>query len=165
MIRIEQEKPGKNSSPDYDLLAKQVRALGEEETYWLPVLANTSALLMAALPDLNWAGFYLMNRDSLVLGPFQGNPACIRIPLCAGVCGAAARQNKIQRIDDVHQFPGHIACDSASNSEIVLPLHKNGRLVGVLDLDSPLKGRFTPEDETGLQKVVSALEEVAEFTE
>ena len=86
--------------PDYDLLVQQVKALGEEENYWLPVLANTSALLMNALPDLNWAGFYLMNRDSLVLGPFQGNPACIRIPLCAGVCGAAALQNKVQRVVD-----------------------------------------------------------------
>ena len=102
---------------------------------------------MNALPDLNWAGFYLMNRDSLVLGPFQGNPACIRIPLCAGVCGAAALQNKVQRVDDVHQFPGHIACDSASNAEIVIPIHKNGKLVGVLDLDSPLKNRFSEEDE------------------
>ena len=139
-----------NSQPDYDLLVQQVKALGEEENYWLPVLANTSALLMNALPDLNWAGFYLMNRDSLVLGPFQGNPACIRIPLCAGVCGA---------------FPGHIACDSASNAEIVIPIHKNGKLVGVLDLDSPLKNRFTEEDEAGLKKIVAALEEIAEFTD
>ena len=90
----------KNAKPDYDLLVQQVKALGEEENYWLPVLANTSALLMNALPDLNWAGFYLMNRDSLVLGPFQGNPACIRIPLCAGVCGAAALQDKVQRVFD-----------------------------------------------------------------
>ena len=120
---------------------------------------------MNALPDLNWAGFYLMNRDSLVLGPFQGNPACIRIPLCAGVCGAAALQNKVQRVDDVHQFPGHIACDSASNAEIVIPIHKNGKLVGVLDLDSPLKNRFSEEDEAGLKKIVAALEEIAEFTD
>lgn len=153
----------KTLSPDYDLLAKQIKALGEEENYWLPVLANTSALLMNTLPDLNWAGFYLMNRDSLVLGPFQGNPACIRIPLCAGVCGAAALKDQVQRVADVHQFPGHIACDSASNSEIVLPIHKNGKLVGVLDLDSPLTGRFTKEDEAGLKKVVAALEEIAEF--
>ena len=141
-----------NSQPDYDLLVQQVKALGEEENYWLPVLANTSALLMNALPDLNWAGFYLMNRDSLVLGPF-------------GVCGAAALQNKVQRVDDVHQFPGHIACDSASNAEIVIPIHKNGKLVGVLDLDSPLKNRFTEEDEAGLKKIVAALEEIAEFTD
>ena len=97
-----------------------------------------------------------------MLGPFQGNPACIRIPLCAGVCGAAALQNKVQRVDDVHQFPGHIACDSASNAEIVIPIHKNGKLVGVLDLDSPLKNRFTEEDEAGLKKIVAALEEIAE---
>lgn len=155
----------KQKQPDYDLLAQQVKALGEEENYWLPVLANTSALLMNALPDLNWAGFYLMNRDSLVLGPFQGNPACIRIPLCAGVCGAAALQDKVQRVDDVHLFPGHIACDSASNSEIVIPIHKNGKLVGVLDLDSPRKNRFTEADETGLKRIVAVLEEIAAFTD
>jgi len=155
----------KQTQPDYDLLAQQVKALGEEENYWLPVLANTSALLMNALPDLNWAGFYLMNRDSLVLGPFQGNPACIRIPLCAGVCGAAALQDKVQRVDDVHLFPGHIACDSASNSEIVIPIHKNGKLVGVLDLDSPRKNRFTEADEAGLKKIVAVLEEIAAFTD
>lgn len=155
----------KQARPDYDLLAQQVKALGEEENYWLPVLANTSALLMNALPDLNWAGFYLMNRDSLVLGPFQGNPACIRIPLCAGVCGAAALQDKVQRVDDVHLFPGHIACDSASNSEIVIPIHKNGKLVGVLDLDSPRKNRFTEADETGLKRIVAVLEEIAAFTD
>ncbi len=155
----------KQARPDYDLLAQQVKALGEEENYWLPVLANTSALLMNALPDLNWAGFYLMNRDSLVLGPFQGNPACIRIPLCAGVCGAAALQDRVQRVDDVHLFPGHIACDSASNSEIVIPIHKNGKLVGVLDLDSPRKNRFTEADETGLKRIVAVLEEIAAFTD
>ena len=155
----------KQAKPDYDLLVQQVKALGKEENYWLPVLANTSALLMNALPDLNWAGFYLMNRDSLVLGPFQGNPACIRIPLCAGVCGAAALQDKVQRVDDVHKFPGHIACDSASNAEIVIPIHKNGKLVGVLDIDSPVKNRFTEADETGLIRIVAALEEIAEFTD
>ena len=155
----------KKPQPDYDLLVQQVKALGEEENYWLPVLANTSALLMNALPDLNWAGFYLMNRDSLVLGPFQGNPACIRIPLCAGVCGAAALQDKVQRVDDVHRFPGHIACDSASNAEIVIPIHKNGKLVGVLDIDSPLKNRFSEVDEIGLKRIVTVLEEIAEFTD
>ena len=155
----------KQAKPDYDLLVQQVKALGEEENYWLPVLANTSALLMNALPDLNWVGFYLMNRDSLVLGPFQGNPACIRIPLCAGVCGAAALHDKVQRVDDVHKFPGHIACDSASNAEIVIPIHKNGKLVGVLDIDSPVKNRFTEADEAGLKKIVAALEGIAEFTD
>ncbi len=153
----------KQAKPDYDLLVKQVKALGEEENYWLPVLANTSALLMNALPDLNWAGFYLMNRDSLVLGPFQGNPACIRIPLCAGVCGAAALQDKVQRVDDVHQFPGHIACDSASNAEIVIPIHNNGKLVGVLDIDSPVFSRFSEEDRDGLLKVVRVLEQMIEW--
>ena len=153
----------KRLSCDYDLLVKQIKALREEEHYWLPVLANTTALLMNALPALNWVGFYLMTRDSLVLGPFQGKPACIRIPLCTGVCGAAVRNDKVQRIEDVHQFPGHIACDSTSNSEIVLPIHKYGKLVGVLDLDSPLTGRFTEEDEAGLKKVIAALEEIAEF--
>ena len=150
---------------NYALLAQQVRALGEAEHYWLPVLANTSALLKNALPNVNWVGFYLMNRDSLVLGPFQGNPACIRIPLCAGVCGAAALQDRVQRVPDVHQFPGHIACDSASRSEIVIPIHKRGRLVGVLDLDSPVQDRFTAEDEAGLRQIVVVLEEIAEFTD
>ena len=144
--------------PDYDLLVQQVKALGEEENYWLPVLANTSALLMNALPDLNWAGFYLMNRDSLVLGPFQGNPACIRIPLCAGVCGAAAREGRTVVVEDVHRFPGHIACDSRSRSEIVIPLWKDGALFGVLDVDSPSLARFGKADEEGLSVFARILE-------
>ena len=150
---------------DYAILCEQLKSLIEGVPFQTANLANASALLWQELPDLNWAGFYLMNRDSLVLGPFQGNPACIRIPLCAGVCGAAALQDKVQRVDDVHRFPGHIACDSASNAEIVIPIHKNGKLVGVLDLDSPIKNRFTEEDEAGLKKIVAALEEIAEFTD
>ena len=162
---------------DYDLMVSQLRELTDRESNWVADLANASALLFDSMSDLNWAGFYLVDNDhtdkksgieaprQLVLGPFQGNPACIRIPLCAGVCGAAALQNKVQRVDDVHQFPGHIACDSASNAEIVIPIHKNGKLVGVLDLDSPLKNRFTEEDEAGLKKIVAALEEIAEFTD
>lgn len=150
---------------NYQTLIRQSEELLRAEPWYVSALSNLSALIMSSLPDLNWAGFYLMNRDSLVLGPFQGNPACIRIPLCAGVCGAAALQDKVQRVDDVHRFPGHIACDSASNAEIVIPIHKNGKLVGVLDLDSPQKNRFTEEDETGLKKIVAALEEIAEFTD
>ena len=147
-----------NTKTDYDLLVQQVKALGEEENYWLPVLANTSALLMNALPDLNWAGFYLMNRDSLVLGPFQGNPACVTIPWGKGVCGTAAAKDETQLVPDVHQFPGHIACDSASRSEIVVPLHRGGEVVGVLDIDSPVPGRFTPADREGLEALAALME-------
>ena len=150
---------------DFNMLAKQAAEIIREEPWYTAALSNISALIKESMADLNWAGFYLMNRDSLVLGPFQGNPACIRIPLCAGVCGAAALQDRVQRVDDVHKFPGHIACDSASNAEIVIPIHKNGKLVGVLDIDSPVKNRFTEADETGLKKIVAALEEIAEFTD
>ncbi len=148
---------------NYKLLCKQLQALAEEETYWLPLLANASALLMETLPDINWAGFYLMHRDSLVLGPFQGKSACIRIPLCQGVCGAAALQDRVQRVENVHEFPGHIACDSASNSEIVIPIHHKGKLIGVLDIDSPVLNRFSPEDQEGLEAFVAVLEANAEF--
>lgn len=122
-------------------------------------LANASALLYQELEDLNWAGFYLLEEGRLVLGPFQGKPACIEIPLGKGVCGSAAGQDRIARVEDVHQFPGHIACDGASRSEIVLPIHFQGQVTGVLDLDSPRKGRFTREDETGLSEFVKILEQ------
>ena len=148
----------KNKKPDYDLLVQQVKALGEEENYWLPVLANTSALLMNTLPDLNWAGFYLLRDGELQLGPFQGKTACMRIPVGKGVCGTAVATDRIQRVEDVHAFPGHIACDSASASEIVLPFHAGGRIIGVLDIDSPVKGRFSEEDEKGLQEIVKVVE-------
>ena len=145
--------------PNYDLLARQIRELAREEPWYVPFLSNVSALLWDALPDLNWAGFYLMRDGRLVLGPFQGKVACIHIAVGKGVCGTAVAEDRVQRVPDVHRFPGHIACDSASNSEIVLPLHRNGQVVGVLDIDSPLLDRFSPEDEAGLRKAVREIEE------
>lgn len=145
--------------PNYDLLARQIRELAQEEPWYVPFLSNVSALLWDALPDLNWAGFYLMRQGRLVLGPFQGKVACIHIAVGKGVCGTAVAEDRVQRVPDVHRFPGHIACDSASNSEIVLPLHRNGQVVGVLDIDSPLLDRFSPEDEAGLRKAVGEIEE------
>ena len=150
---------------NYDMLTRQVRELAAEEPWYVPLLANVSALLYEALPDLNWAGFYLMRDGRLVLGPFQGKAACIHIGLSRGVCGAAARENRTQRVADVHSFPGHIACDGASNAEIVVPLRQNGRVIGVLDLDSPLPNRFTPDDQAGLEAVAKALEEVVRISD
>ena len=147
--------------PNYDLLARQIRELAREEPWYVPFLSNVSALLWDALPDLNWAGFYLMRGGRLVLGPFQGKVACIHIAVGKGVCGTAVAEDRVQRVPDVHRFPGHIACDSASNSEIVLPIHQNGQVIGVLDIDSPLLDRFSPEDEAGLIKVVGEIEEEA----
>ena len=123
-------------------------------------LANASALIYESLEDLNWAGFYLLEGESLVLGPFQGKPACIEIPLGRGVCGTAAQTGQTQLVPDVHLFPGHIACDSASNSEIVVPLRIGGKVVGVLDLDSPWPGRFTEEDQAGLEAVGSIVSQM-----
>ena len=149
---------------DYEILCEQLESLAERDRWFLPVLANASALLYMQLPRLNWAGFYLRRNDELILGPFQGQPACVRIPFGKGVCGTAAALDQIQRIKDVHQFPGHIACDSASNSEIVIPLHyQTGRLVGVLDIDSPEIDRFSPADEEGLTKFARTLERCARF--
>ena len=142
----------------YDLLARQVRELAREESWFVPFLSNVSALLWDALPDLNWVGFYLMRDGQLVLGPFQGKVACIHIAVGKGVCGTAVREDRIQRIPNVHQFPGHIACDSASNSEIVLPIHQDGQVIGVLDIDSPRFDRFSEEDEAGLAKIVEEIE-------
>jgi len=149
--------------PNYDLLARQIRELAQEEPWYVPFLSNVSALLWDALPDLNWAGFYLMRQGRLVLGPFQGKVACIHIAVGKGVCGTAVAEDRVQRVPDVHRFPGHIACDSASNSEIVLPLHRNGQVVGVLDIDSPLLDRFSPEDEAGLRMVVDEIERSVAF--
>ena len=149
---------------DYEILCEQLESLAESDRWFLPVLANASALLYTQLPRLNWAGFYLRRNDELILGPFQGQPACVRIPFGKGVCGTAAALDQIQRVKDVHQFPGHIACDSASNSEIVIPLHdQTGRLVGVLDIDSPEIDRFSPADEEGLTKFARTLERCARF--
>lgn len=147
---------------NYDMLAAQLAALTEDVPYEIANLSNASALLWEHLPDINWAGFYKMVDGILVLYPFQGKPACIRIPVGRGVCGTAVAEDKTQLVYDVHQFPGHIACDSASNSEIVIPIHVNGEIWGVLDIDSPFIGRFTEEDQTGLQQFVDVLEKILE---
>ena len=145
---------------DYQLLAAQLKALTEDVPDEIANLSNASALLWENLPDINWAGFYKMVDGILVLYPFQGKPACIRIPVGRGVCGTAVAEDRIQLVYDVHQFPGHIACDCASNSEIVVPIHVNGQIWGVLDIDSPSIGRFTEDDRTGLQQFVDILEAV-----
>ena len=146
--------------PDYTLLAQQIEELAEIDAHWLPVLANTAALLWGALDDINWVGFYLVDSDTgsddvpeLRLGPFQGNVACVRIPFGKGVCGAAAAEEK----------SGHIACDVASNSEVVVPLKVEGSVVGVLDIDSPTRGRFGEEELLGLEVVAGKIEQVVEF--
>lgn len=137
----------------------QLKALIHDEPSAIANLANASALLGHFLSDINWVGFYLYDGKELVLGPFQGLPACIRIPLNRGVCGAAASQRSTVVVEDVHAFPGHIACDAASNSEIVVPMIVNGELYGVLDIDSPLKGRFDEEDQAFLEQFVRLLED------
>ena len=143
---------------NYEMLCKQLLALTQNVPHPIANLANASALLWQALGDINWAGFYLLEEDTLVLGPFQGKPACIEIPVGKGVCGTAVAENTTQLVMDVHQFPGHIACDSASNSEIVIPIYKGGSIFGVLDIDSPLLGRFTLQDQAGLEAFVRVLE-------
>ena len=147
---------------NYDLVSAQLAALTEGIPYEVANLANASALLWQEMENINWVGFYKMTDGALVLGPFQGKPACIRIPVGRGVCGTAVAEDKIQLVYDVHDFPGHIACDSASNSEIVLPIHVGGKVWGVLDIDSPFVGRFTEEDRDGLQKIVAILERILE---
>ena len=177
---------------DYGLLAKQIVSLAEIDAHWLPVLSNAAALLWDALDDINWAGFYLVDpvtvtgaelgaapdaepdvapsaheprTPELRLGPFQGKVACVRIPFGRGVCGTAAETKTSQLVEDVHQFQGHIACDSASNSEVVVPIFKDGQVVGVLDIDSPSVARFTQEDLIGLEQVVKALESCVNFSD
>jgi GAF domain-containing protein len=135
------------------------------ETSFLATLSNTSALLFERLDGVNWAGFYLLEGDTLVLGPFQGKIACVRIPVGRGVCGSAVAQNRVQRVEDVHQFDGHIACDAASNSEIVLPITVSGQIIGVLDIDSVEFSRFSDEDEKGLRELVSHLEQCLAATD
>ncbi|GGE77264.1 GAF domain-containing protein [Priestia taiwanensis] len=142
----------------YELVLKQVEALITGETNNVSNLANASALLNVFLHDINWVGFYLVDKENqLALGPFQGLPACVRIPFGKGVCGTAAQERKTLRIADVHTFPGHIACDAASNSEIVIPLIKDDSVLGVLDIDSPIKDRFDEIDEAYLQQFVTIL--------
>lgn len=149
---------------DYSLLSKQIKALAEDEPNYIPVFSNASALLYENMEDLNWAGFYIMNKGSLMLGPFQGKVACIRIEVGKGVCGTAVAKDETQLVRDVHQFPGHIACDGASNSEIVVPIHRDGRVVAVLDIDSPVLSRFDETDREGLEGFVKALEEAADLS-
>lgn len=144
---------------DYPFLAQQLATLVEGVPYEVANLANASALLWQEMPDINWVGFYKMTDGALVLGPFQGKPACIRIPVGRGVCGTAVAEDSVQLVYDVHQFPGHIACDCASNSEIVLPIHSKENIWGVLDIDSPSIGRFTEEDKAGLLEIVGILEQ------
>ena len=176
---------------DYGLLAKQIVSLAEVDAHWLPVLSNAAALLWDALDDINWVGFYLVDlatvtgaaldagsepgahelrtselrTSELRLGPFQGKVACVRIPFGRGVCGTAAATKTSQLVEDVHQFPGHIACDSASNSEVVVPIFKDDQVVGVLDIDSPNVARFTQEDLAGLEQVVKVLESCVNFSD
>ena len=148
--------------PDYTRICQRLRVLTENIPYETANLANASALLWQNLEDINWAGFYQWIDGILVLGPFQGKPACVKIPMGKGVCGTAAAHDVMQLVDNVHEFPGHIACDGASNSEIVIPLHVKGELWGVLDIDSPRFSRFTPEDAAGLVRFAQTLEEILE---
>ncbi|WP_339213459.1 GAF domain-containing protein [Solibacillus sp. FSL W8-0372] len=141
----------------YEQLAKHLDALLEGENDLIANLSNASALLNYFLEDINWVGFYLMKDGELVLGPFQGLPACVRIPVGRGVCGTAVKNNETIMVDDVHTFPGHIACDAASKSEVVIPLTANGTVFGVLDIDSPNEARFSLEDKEGLERFVSVL--------
>ena len=145
---------------NYELLTAQLSALTGGIPYEVANLANASALLWQELPQINWAGFYKMTDGALVLGPFQGKPACIRIEVGRGVCGTAVAQDKTQLVYNVHDFPGHIACDCASNSEIVVPIRVRGAVWGVLDIDSPVVGRFTETDRIGLEAFVRTLEQV-----
>jgi GAF domain-containing protein len=144
----------------YQRLTKQAVALIESETDLIANLSNLSSLLNMELESLNWVGFYLMKEGELVLGPFQGKPACVRIPVGRGVCGTAVATNQVQRIHDVHQFEGHIACDAESNSELVIPFSINGEVVGVLDIDSPNVGRFNETDELGLTNLMCEVEKL-----
>ena len=143
---------------EYGTLISQAAEMMREEPWYASAMSNLSALLMTSLPDLNWAGFYLMRDGRLTVGPFQGQPACIHIPVGKGVCGTAAAQNRTQLVPDVHAFPGHIACDSASASEIVIPIHRDGEVTAVLDIDSPRLSRFSGEDARGLEALVTEME-------
>lgn len=147
-----------NRAVNYDQIIRRLEQLTADVPYEIANLSNAAALLWAALPDINWAGFYKMMDGLLVLYPFQGKTACVRIQVGKGVCGTAVAEDATQLVPDVHQFPGHIACDSASNSEIVIPIHVNGEIWGVLDIDSPCFDRFTEADKVGLERFVKVLE-------
>ena len=158
------EKHNRKYDTDYDIMILQAEALMEGVPFLTANLANISALIYGGLEDINWAGFYFRNGDELVLGPFQGKPACVRIQWGKGVCGTAAAEDCTQLVYNVHEFAGHIACDSASNSEIVVPLHdREGKVAAVLDIDSPLIGRFTEEDRAGLEDLAQTLEKHLTF--
>ncbi|MHC0037346.1 GAF domain-containing protein [Pseudoneobacillus sp. C159] len=146
-----------NKEENYELVKKQLIALIEDEKSQIANLSNASALLNQFLDRINWVGFYLMDGNELVLGPFQGLPACVRIPVGRGVCGTAVAKKETIVVEDVHQFPGHIACDAASLSEIVIPLVKNGEIIGVLDIDSPEKARFDEVDKQKLEEIIDVL--------
>ena len=148
---------------DYTLLAAQIAALGQQEGWYVPLLANASAAIWEALEGINWAGFYVMRRGTLVLGPFQGKVACLHIQPPRGVCGTAAAEDRTVVVPDVHAYSGHIACDSASRSEIVVPIHHDGVVAAVLDVDSPTPARFTEADRIGLEQVVREIEKIIVF--
>ncbi|APH04067.1 GAF domain-containing protein [Bacillus weihaiensis] len=155
MFNVESYKGKKEEQ--YQLVINQLKALLEGEKDQIANLSNASALLNQFLKEVNWVGFYLMKEGELVLGPFQGLPACVRIPVGRGVCGSAVANKRTERIADVHEFPGHIACDAASNSEIVVPLIKDDQVIGVLDIDSPIKNRFDEVDQDYLEKFAETL--------
>ena len=150
---------------NYALLLQQAEGILEAEPWYTAALSNLSALIADSMEELNWAGFYLIREGMLVVGPFQGKPACIHIPVGKGICGTAVREDRIQVVPDVHAFPGHIACDSASASEIVLPVHSGDSVRAVLDIDSPIKRRFSTEDAAGLLKLVQLIEEKIRWTD
>ena len=154
-----------NKKEMYEEVVWQLKGLFEDCPHVLANLANASAVLNQAMEDINWVGFYLIEQGELVLGPFQGKPACVEIEIGKGVCGTAVYKNEIMLVSDVHEFPGHIACDGASRSEIVLPIHVFGKTIGVLDIDSPLLARFNEEDKEGLEAVVKVIEEMYEKNE
>ena len=149
---------------DYAMLAGQAKEMLEAEPWYVAAFSNISALVAALVPDLNWAGFYLMRDGKLTVGPFQGKPACIHIAPGKGVCGTAVQRDGTVLVPDVHAFPGHIACDGASESEIVIPVHAAGRVAAVLDIDSPVKNRFTASDREGLERLVKVIEEGVSWT-
>ena len=148
---------------NYKIMTAQLEALSESSRNYIPLLSNASALINESMKDLNWAGFYIVRNDALLLGPFQAKTACVNIARGKGVCGTAYEKDETQLVKNVHEFPGHIACDSASNSEIVVPIHKDGKVVAVLDIDSPLLERFDENDKEGLEAFVRKLEELIEW--
>ncbi|MEB6298390.1 GAF domain-containing protein [Staphylococcus xylosus] len=143
---------------NYNLLAKQVSSLIEDESNLIAILSNVSALLNDSLDQVNWVGFYLIENNELILGPFQGHPACVHIAIGSGVCGTAVAQDETQLVADVHAFPGHIACDANSKSEIVVPIHQNEQIIGVLDIDAPITNRFSEADKIALENIVKIIE-------